>query len=112
MLRWIGSALLWLCAPLVGIAAINLPFFVYFTLTGGFGPMQRQHLGLGVAAAILVAAWCAAVWWLAQRYLGRARQLHVVVSCLLAMAGGALAFGYGHSAHTTAPAQQVHQGFE
>jgi hypothetical protein len=107
MPRWIGSAFLWLGAPLVGVAAINLPFFVYFAVTSGFGPVARQHLAFGLAAAILVAGWGGAVWWLAQRYSGRARQLHVVVSCLLAMAGGLLAFVYGHSAPRAAPVEQL-----
>jgi hypothetical protein len=94
---WTGSALVWLVAPLVGVGAINLPFFIYFTTFGGFGPVRLSHLALGLADAVLVAAWCFAVWALAQRHSSRGRDLHVVVACLLAMAGGAAAFFYGHA---------------
>jgi hypothetical protein len=108
MPRWIGSAFLWLLAPLVGLAAINLPFFVYFTVVGRPGPALGGHLALGLCEALFVFAWCAAVWWLAQRYSRRVRDLHVIVSCLLAMAGGLLAVVYGHSGPKAAPVEQLH----
>jgi peptidoglycan/LPS O-acetylase OafA/YrhL len=97
MSRWIGSAIVWLCAPLAGLAAINLPFFVYFLIDGRLRPVFLQHAWLAVVAVLFVVVWAGLVWWLARRHSGRARQAHVIVACLLAMAGSALAFVGGHA---------------
>ncbi len=107
MYRWVGSALLWLCAPVVGLAAINLPLFVVFLVDRRFGPVQAQHVGWAIAAAGFVIIWSGLVWWLAQRHTGRARQVHVIVACLLVVAGGVFAFVSGHAKQDRATVEQV-----
>jgi hypothetical protein len=97
MSPWIGSAVIWLCAPLAGLAAINLPLFVYFLVDGRLRPAFLQHAGLAIAAVLFLVVWIALVWWLARLHSGRGRQVHVIVACLLAMAGSAVAFIGGHA---------------
>jgi hypothetical protein len=107
MNRWIGSALLWLCAPLVGLAAINLPFIVLFLADRDFGPVRAQHVAWAIASAAFVAVWGWLAWRLAQRQTGPARQAHVIVSCVLVVAGGVLAFVGSHAKQDHAAVEQV-----
>jgi hypothetical protein len=97
MSPWIGSAVVWLCAPLAGLAAINLPLFAYFLVDGRLRPAFLQHAGLAIAAVLFLIVWIALVWWLARLHSARARQAHVIVACVLAVAGSAVAFIGGHA---------------
>ena len=107
MHRWIGSALLWLCAPFAGLAAINLPFFVYFLADGRLRPAFVQHAGIAILAVMFVIVWAGLVWWVARLHSGRARQAHVIVSCVLAVAGSALAFVGSHAKQDRAAAERI-----
>jgi len=104
---WIGSAVVWLLAPLAGLAAINLPFFAYFLIDGRLRPALLQHAGLAIGAVLFVAAWVGLVWWLAKRHTPRARQAHVVVACLLAMAGSTVAFIGSHAKQAVTSVEQT-----
>jgi hypothetical protein len=97
MSPWIGTAVAWLLAPLVGLVAINAPFFVYFLVDSRYRPALLQQAALPIAAVLFVAAWVGFVWWLARLHSERARQTHVIVACVLAMAGSALAFVGSHA---------------
>jgi hypothetical protein len=107
MSPWIGSAIVWLLAPFAGVAAINLPLFVYFLVDGRLRPAFLQHAGLAIAAVLFVAVWVSLVWWLARLHSARARQVHVVVACVLAMAGSAAAFIGGHARQAAVSVERI-----
>ena len=107
MSPWIGSAVVWLFAPLAGLAAINLPFFVYFLVDGRLRPAFLQHAGLAIAAVLFLIVWIALVWWLARLHSPRARQAHVIVACVLAVAGSAVAFVGGHAKQAAVSVERI-----
>ncbi|HEX2817898.1 MAG TPA: hypothetical protein VHN39_16015 [Phenylobacterium sp.] len=107
MSRWIGSALVWICAPLAGVAAINLPFFVFFLVDSQYRPTLLAHAALPIVAALFLIVWAGLVWRLARLHSGRARQVHVILSCVLAMAGSALAFVGGHAKQDSVTVERI-----
>jgi hypothetical protein len=101
MSPWIGSA------TLAGLAAINLPLFVYFLADGRLRPVFLQHAGLAVAAVLFLAVWVGLVWWLARLHSARGRQVHVIVACVLAVAGSAVAFIGGHAKQAAQSVERI-----
>jgi hypothetical protein len=81
VLRWTGSSFLWLCAPAIGLFALNLPTFLIWR---AHDPASAAQVTASFAwGALLIVLWVIGVFWLARLHQGRNRRTHLTWSFAL-----------------------------